>query len=120
MDTDKQVYSIFEAHPRWLFELTGLPWPGKCRFASVELKAISRTTDGVIYPEDLAASLTVAEFQFQYDSTIYNRIVIEMSLLQQENAGRAIQGCIFFLNQSLDPRTEPWGKRCSRFFILMS
>ncbi len=26
MKTDKQVYKIFSANPRWFFEITGRPW----------------------------------------------------------------------------------------------
>jgi len=51
MRTDKQVYEILEAYPQWLFELTGLPSPGPCRFQSVTLKAIERRTDGVLVPD---------------------------------------------------------------------
>jgi len=36
------VSEIFEAYPEWVFELTGRPWPGPCRFQSVTLKAIQR------------------------------------------------------------------------------
>jgi len=46
--TDKQVYSIFSLNPRWLFELTGLAWPGPCKWKSVALKAIEQTADGVL------------------------------------------------------------------------
>lgn len=38
MKTDKQVYRIFEAVPDWVFQLAGLPSPGKCVLRSVAVK----------------------------------------------------------------------------------
>jgi predicted transposase YdaD len=78
MQTDKQFYEIFAANPKWLFELSKLPWPGPCRFVSIEVKAIARRTDGVIVPEDTSLGLTVIEFQLQKDQeeapNYYNQI----------------------------------------------
>ncbi|MBM4074515.1 MAG: DUF2887 domain-containing protein [Planctomycetes bacterium] len=77
----------------------------------MNVKEISRTADGVVVPESLDAPLTVVEFQFQLDSTVYQRTgprrdgkncrTRSGSLLQfaplerafyirQENAGRGI------------------------------
>ena len=94
MRTDKQIYSIFAANPRWLFELTRLAWPGPCTMKSVSLKALEQTTDGVIFPEASDADLWVVEFQFQFDLMIYNRIAIEMALVQQQAPLRGVQGVI--------------------------
>ncbi len=33
-----------------------------------------------------------------------------MALVQRQNAGRLVQGIILFLDESLDPKTEPWTK----------
>jgi hypothetical protein len=108
MKTDKQLYAIFAACPQWIFELTGLDSPGDCELKAVVLKALEQQSDGVIFPKDPAEELTVVEFQFQDDPTIYARTAIEMALLQQEHAMREVQGIIFFRYPSLDPHTEPW------------
>lgn len=108
MKTDKQLCLIFEANPQWLFELTGLPSPGPCRFQSVSLKAIEQTADGVLIPDSPDEFITILEIQFQRDEEIYLRVVMEMVLVQQRMRGRQVQGVILFGDQSLDPRTQPW------------
>jgi hypothetical protein len=35
MKTDKELYRIFEVAPEWVFELAGLPSPGKSTLQSV-------------------------------------------------------------------------------------
>jgi hypothetical protein len=108
MKTDKQLYAIFAANPQWIFELTGLDSPGECELKAVALKALEQQTDGVIFPRNSAEKLTVVEFQFQEDATIYARTVIAMALVQQEQGMREVQGVIFFRYPGLDPQTEPW------------
>ncbi len=108
MKTDKQLCLIFEANPQWLFELTGLPSPGPCRFQSMSLKAIEQTADGVLIPDSDDGVITILEIQFQRDEEIYLRVVMEMVLVQQKMRGRKVQGVILFVDSSLDPRTEPW------------
>jgi predicted transposase YdaD len=108
MKTDKQLCLIFEANPQWLFELTGLPSPGPCRFQSMSLKAIEQTADGVLIPDSDDGVITILEIQFQRDEEIYLRVVMEMVLVQQKMRGRKVQGVILFVDHSLDPRTEPW------------
>ena len=63
MNSDKHLYEIFEAYPQWVFELTGRPWPGPCRFQSVTIKAIQRSADGVLIPEVTGEAILVVEFQ---------------------------------------------------------
>jgi len=94
MKTDKQIYSIFSLQPRWFFDLTRMKWPGPCQWKSVSFKAIEQTTDGVLYPNDVAELLTVAEFQAQFDAFIYARIAIEMAMLQREEQNRGVQGVV--------------------------
>ena len=108
MRTDKQLLRIFETAPQWIFELTGLPSPGTSTLKSLIVKALERRADGVVIPEASNAPLTVVEFQFQKEPTIYPRIVIEMALLQQSHQMRPVQGLIFFGYNGLDPKTEPW------------
>ena len=108
MKTDKQLFQIFAAMPEWLFELTGLASPGACSLQSFTLKALHRDADGVIVPKDPHQPLTVVEFQFQKDETIYTRIVMEMAAVQEAHGQRPVQGIIVFGQSGLDPRTAPW------------
>ena len=60
------------------------------------IKALERNADGVIVPEASDQPLTVIEFQFQKDETIYTRTVAEMVAVQEANQMRPVQGIIFF------------------------
>jgi len=115
MKTDKQLYAIFAGNPQWIFELTELDSPGECELKAVSLKALEQASDAVVFPKDKKEALTVVEFQFQEDPSIYTRTAIEMALLQQEHPTRDVQGVIFFRYPSLDPQTEPW-RRVIRSF----
>jgi predicted ATPase len=117
MKTDKQLYKIFEANPDWVFQLTGLPSPGKSTLRSVTLKALERMADGVIVPESADQPLTVIEFQFWKDETIYTRTVAEMVAVQEANQMRAVQGIIFFGYNDLDPQTPPWTRVVEAFLL---
>ena len=117
MKTDKQVYRIFEAVPDWVFQLAGLPSPGKCTLRSVTIKALERNADGVIVPEASDQPLTVIEFQFQKDETIYTRIVAEMVAVQEAAQMRPVQGMIFFGYNNLDPKTVPWTRVVHAFLL---
>jgi len=108
MKTDKQIFQIFQAQPQWVFLLAGEPSPGECRFESVTFKAIETHCDGILVPEAVEEKLTVVEIQGYHDAHIYERVAIEMAMVQRQNAGREVQGMIIFLDESLDPKTEPW------------
>lgn len=96
MESDKQLYEIFETNPQWIFELTDRPSPGPCQFVSVTVKAIERRSDGVLVPDAPAQSIWVTEFQMHLDTDIYNRIVIEMALIMGERPERKVEGLIIF------------------------
>ncbi len=119
MRTDKQFFKIFEAVPEWLFELAGLPSPGRSTLRTFTVKALERVADGLVVPEAPDQPLTVVEFQFQKDDTIYLRTVVEMAAVQEAHAGRAVQGVIYFGCNDLDPQTAPWSRvvRSSPIFI---
>ena len=104
MRTDKQLLRVFETAPQWIFELTGLPSPGASTLKSLTVKALERRADGVVIPEATDGPLTVVEFQFQKDATVYPRIVVEMALLQQSHQMRPVQGLIFFGYNDVDPK----------------
>ena len=48
----------------------------------------------MVVPEALEQPLTVVEFQFQRDETIYTRTVVEMAAVQESHQMRAVQGVI--------------------------
>jgi hypothetical protein len=108
MRTDKQLFKIFEAVPEWLFQLAGLPSPGRSTLQPLTVKALERVADGLIVPDAADQPLTIVEFQFQKDDTVYRRTVVEMVFAQEAHPGRDVQGMIFFGYNNLDPRTAPW------------
>ena len=110
MNTDKQCHELFSINPEWLFELTGRPSPGRSQMQSVALKAISRTTDGLFVPNDTTKPLTIAEWQFYLDRTIYARTAIAMAMVQLENPDREVEGVILFGSPSHDPQISPWNR----------
>ncbi len=117
MKTDKELYRIFEVAPEWVFDLAGLPSPGKSTLQSVTIKALERRADGVIVPDAPDQPLTIVEFQFQADDTIYRRTVVEMAAVQDAFPRRVVQGVIFFGYNKLDPQTEPWTKEIEMMLL---
>ena len=117
MKTDKQLYLIFQARPDWLFELTGLPSPGKCELRSLTVKALERTADGLVVPDAADQKLTLIEFQSQPDPEIYLRMVEEMTAAQRVFKLRDIQGFLFVASPNIDPQTAPWND-VVRSFVL--
>jgi predicted transposase YdaD len=77
---------------------------------SVALKALDRTTDSLIVPDDKSQALTACEYQFQLDRTIYARTVVEMALIQMKYPEREIQGVTLFGTPSHDPEIRPWNR----------
>jgi predicted transposase YdaD len=116
METDKQIYEVFQAVPEWLYLLLGEPAPSGCRFESITVKAIERRIDGVCDSSDAALPLMVAEFQGYKDDDIYLRVVQEMALLQQQRH-RSVRGVILYLKEELDPKTEPWRRVVQTIYL---
>jgi len=117
MDTDKHLYEIFEACPEWVFELIRRRWPGPCRFQSVTIKAIQRSADGVLIPEETNEAILVIEFQMYFDQHVYGRVVVEMAVIQKEHAGREVQGILIFGSKELDPTTAPWSQVVAVYYL---
>ena len=117
MKTDKQLFLIFYERPDWLFLLTGMPSPGKCRFRSLVVKALERIADGLVVPVAIDQKLTLIEFQFWPDAEIYLRMVEEMTAAQRAYDMRDIQAFLFVEKQSLDPQTAPWNKVVQCFVL---
>ncbi len=108
MRSDKHIYQLFEASPKLLLDLLGREDPSDARFESVTIKAIERESDGVLFYANVQSGILVVEWQFYFDSAIYNRIAVAMSVLQEQSAGVPVEGIIVFGSESLDPKTEPW------------
>jgi predicted transposase YdaD len=108
METDKQLYRVFGAHPAWIFELSGLPPVGNCTMRSLTVKTLERRSDGVVIPNSGEGRLWVIEFQFGENPQIYTRTVQKMAAVQEEFNMREVQGIIFFGEGRLDPQTKPW------------
>lgn len=117
METDKHFYEIFEVNPQWIFELTGRPSPGPCKFISMTMKAIERRSDGVLVPDSVDEPISVTELQMYPDQDIYNRLVIEMALVKGERPDREVGGMIIFGSRELDKKTEPWTKIVSIYYL---
>jgi predicted transposase YdaD len=96
METDKQLYRVFGAHPAWIFELSGLPPVGNCTMRSLTVKTLERRSDGVVIPNSGEGPLWVIEFQFGENPQIYTRTVQKMAAVQEEFNMREVQGIIFF------------------------
>lgn len=117
MNTDKQLFLLFQACPEWLFDLADLKSPGASEMRSFTVKALERRTDGLIVPDNLKEPLTVAEFQFSWDDAIYRRVVSEMIAAQDAFHGRDVRGLIVFGSRRCDPKTEPWTQIVQTIFI---
>lgn len=92
MDTDKEFQRIFATFPEWLFELIKKKSPGKVAWRPFTVKALQHDADGLIVPVNRKQPITIVEFQFQRDRSIYNRVVIEMAAAQEEFGGRDVEG----------------------------
>ncbi len=110
MKTDKQIFKIFQAQPQWVYLLAEEPSPGPCRFESKTFKEIEKRTDGLLVPDSPDRKIAIVEIQGYEDSFLYQRVVIEMAMVQQEYVGRGVQGIILLLDDTTDPKTEPWRK----------
>jgi len=117
MNTDKHVYEIFAAFPEWVFVLIKRKCHGSYRFTSVTIKAIQRSADGVLFPDLFEEPILVLECQMYLDEQIYGRIVVEMAIIQQEHPGREVQGLVIFGSRDLDPRTDPWARVVSAYYL---
>jgi hypothetical protein len=108
VQTDKQLFEIFQAAPWLLVELLQLNYRSNCRYVSMTVKAVARESDGVLVFDDPNEGCHIVEWQFYLDPTIYNRIATSMASLQMQFSQNPIEGTIVFSTRSLDPATMPW------------
>ena len=108
METDKQIYLIFQWQPQWVFLLLHETPPAGARFESVTLKSIEKRVDAAWVPSDTTLAIFVAEFQGYDDHLIYVRIVQAMAMLRSQYPKREVRGLVFFLESRFDPDSDPW------------
>ncbi len=51
------------------------------------------------------------------DQQIYGRVVEEMAVIQEEHAGREVQGVLIFGSIDLDPQAAPWSRIVSAYYL---
>ncbi len=108
MQTDKELFRVFQAVPQWLYLIRRQDAPAKVSLESVTFKALEKRCDGILIPDDEQLAVQIVEFQGYHDPLIYARIGIEMGMLQQLHPNRAVGGVIFFMDRTFDPQSPPW------------
>ena len=108
MKTDKEIFKIFTAYPRYLFKCAKIKTNSNYSMKSVTLKEFERRSDGVLSSQDPDAPTYVMEFQAQNDSDIYHRLAMEMASYAMEHNVSDVRGILIFLHKGLDPKTSPW------------
>ena len=108
METDKQIFLIFQWQPQWVFLLLHETPPAGARFESLTLKSIEKRVDAAWVPSDATLAILVAEFQGYDDHLIYVRIVQAMAMLRSQYPKREVRGLVFFLESRFDPDSDPW------------
>ena len=91
-----------------MFELDCAPFAGQEHASIRNCQGVGAAGRRGDRPRVPCPPLTVVEFQFQTDDTIYLRMVVEMAAVQEVYPGRVVQGVIFFGYNNFDPRTVPW------------
>ena len=84
MESDKQIFLIFQWQPQWVFLLLHETPPAGARFESLTLKSIEKRVDAAWVPSDATLAILVAEFQGYDDHLIYVRIVQAMAMLRSQ------------------------------------
>jgi predicted transposase YdaD len=118
MQTDKQVFIIFQAVPQWLYLIRNKAAPEKVRLQSVVFKALEKRTDGALIPEDEELEIEIVELQAYDDPLVYSRVGIEMGMIQQQYPNRAVSGLIVFFDRSFDPQTKPWDQIIRAIYLI--
>ena len=108
MESDKQIYLIFQWQPQWVFLLLHESPPAGARFESVTLKTIEKRVDAAWIPADDSLAIVVAEFQGYDDHLIFVRIVQEMAMLRSQYPKRRVRGIVVFLESRFEPDSDPW------------
>jgi predicted transposase/invertase (TIGR01784 family) len=109
---DAIFYQIFQRFPSLLFTLVEHP-PEQARnyrFESIEVKEPNFRIDGVFLPPEDASPRIVyfAEFQFQPDEFLYNRLFSEAHLYLYRNPSVYDDwyGVVIFPSRSLEPKNS--------------
>lgn len=108
MKTDKEIYKIFTAYPKYLFHCANIRNRTSYTMESVTLKEFERRTDGILKPKNPKEPTYVMEFQAQTESNIYHRLIMEMALFAMTHPDCKVRGILIFLDKDMDPKTNPW------------
>lgn len=108
METDTPLYEIFRSHPEWLSDLMNAPTTVAGNFESITIKRLERRLDGLFIPRDKLLPIMVIEFQLFPSKNIELRTVEEMVEVARRNPDRTVEGVIFFANERMDKRPQPW------------
>lgn len=108
MKTDKEIFKIFTAYPKYLLKCARIRTKSVYTMKSVTLKEFERRTDGVLTSQEPDDPTYVMEFQAQSESKIYHRLAMEMASYAMEYDARNVRGILIFLHKGLDPKTSPW------------
>ena len=108
MESDKQLFVIFEKDPNLFAHFVAFDPAAGYRFRSESFKDVELRCDGVFEPQDKEHPTLICEFQFQKDADIYPRTFEAMARYQLANKGRAVGGVILFLEEKYDPKPACW------------
>lgn len=106
MKTDSLFYKLFQTIPEVLFELVGKsPYLASYyKFTAVELKELTKRTDGIFLPKRKGDPIYFVEVQFQKDDNFYWRLMQEVFVYLGQNHWRGDwQAIVFWARKSLDP-----------------
>ena len=108
MRTDTIFYELFQTCPGLMFELIGKqPTLAQAyQFASVEVKELARTMDGLFLPTNVSSNQPIyfLEVQFQKDNNFYWRFLTELFVyIGQYKPKQNWQAVVVWAKRSLDP-----------------
>jgi len=108
MKTDHALSELFDKDPDLIKLFVREPDSCSYSMGSMTIKEIERRLDACFIPDDLSRPIIAAEFQGYPDECIYYRWISGACLLGMRNPGRTVYCLLVFLDESLDPKTEPW------------
>ena len=110
MDSDKQLYQIFQSCPQYLMAMVGRYQDRNVKFEAKEFKKIERHSDGFITIEGDDTPRMIIEFEMNKVPSVYNRLIMEMTLAIDEEPERSAMGVIMFPSRADDPGHPTWNE----------
>jgi predicted transposase YdaD len=106
MKTDPLFYELFQAAPQTFFELVQITPSCLYRFESITVKTSEKRIDGVLEPADPSQPFYFLEVQAFPDSTIYWRVLREVSTFFEQRPhlkDQEWQASVLWLDKKDDP-----------------